>query len=135
MTLTKLLLGLYNRMIFIRVCNVAVVHEFLTSQRGRIIRHFLCSIFLRRFGALNASILLEARIESLERLISTIGVLCALVPAVGAWEVVSAIGRVLVDLRVLFGHRVVVLVVVVLIRSVLSEGRLIIVVVVSDLLL
>ena len=134
MTLTKLLLGLYNRMIFIRVCNVAVVHEFLTSQRGRIIRHFLCSIFLRRFGALNASILLEARIESLERLISTIGVLCALVPAVGAWEVVSAIGRVLVDLRVLFGHRVI-LVVVVLIRSVLSEGRLMMVAVVSDLLL
>ena len=107
----------------------------MTSQRGRIIRHFLCSIFLRRFGAFNAPILLKARIKSLERLISTIGVLCALVPAVGAWEVVSAIGRVLVDLRVLFGHRVVVLVVVVLIRSVLSEGRLMIVAVVYDLLL
>ena len=134
MTLSKLLLGFYDRMILIRVCYIAVVHEFLTSQRGRIIHHFLCPVLLRRFGTFNTSILLEARIEPLERFISTIGVLCALVPVVGAWEVVSTIGRVLVDLRVLFGHRVI-LVVVVLIRSVLSEGRLMMVAVVSDLLL
>ena len=84
MTLTKLLLCFKYRLVFIGVDHVSIIYKLLTAERGRVTGNFLpfCMLFRRFievFRALVDPVLLKTGVEPLERLISTVIVMCAII--------------------------------------------------------
>ena len=140
MTLSKQLLGVYHRLVLVRVYHlsktVLIVDELLTAQRGPVARDLLCltngvlvgRLFKILMTTLTAPRLLETGVESFEGLISALALV--LVSAMGNRAIICAVGWELVHLLELVGG-----VVLIVLDCVMLSKRYLLIAVVTELLL